>query len=643
MSWRGWTMVLTVGIGLMVVPLVLAWPHFQPPPPNGGDQPQPPFNFFQPPPGGGPFPIGPGGPMGQERKLLKQFDADGNGILNKTEREEARAFLKKDSQRGPRGFGPPPGFGPPGGFGHGEPGKPGPRVSPAEAQSYPDQELYAPYILRTLFLEFENSDWEAELEDFHNSDVEVPCTLSVDGKRYPNVGVHFRGMSSYMGVQAGSKRSLNLSLDCVDPEQRLHGYKTLNLLNAHEDATFMSTVLYSHLARQHIAAPKANFVKVVINGESWGIYANVQQFDKLFVAENYKSAKGARWKVRGSPGGRGGLEYLGDNLNDYKRIYEIKTADKAEDWKALIKLCQTLNQTPPDQLEAALKPMLDLDELLWFLALDIGLINCDGYWIRASDFSIHRDDKGKFHIIPHDMNEAFRPGMGPGFGGPGGGMIFRFPPPGELLPGFLQDMLQLNDAQKKQLGELQKEADQRLDQVLTADQRAELKKLKGGGPVPFGPPGAGGPPPGAPGLPPGGQPMGPGGGPRGGGVEIDPLHGLNDLQKPLRSKILAVPALKARYLANLRTLAEESLDWKRLGPVVQQYRELIAKEVEADTRKLTSFDAFQRATAETPAAGPMPQGRGPGMGMNLKSFAGQRRQYLLNHPEIKQSAKGDAQ
>ena len=71
-------------------------------------------------------------------------------------------------------------------------------------------------MLRTLFLDFENADWEQELQDFHGTDVDVPATLTVDGKKYPNVGVHFRGMSSYMGVGAGSKRSLNLSLDMAD-------------------------------------------------------------------------------------------------------------------------------------------------------------------------------------------------------------------------------------------------------------------------------------------------------------------------------------------------------------------------------------------------------------------------------------------
>jgi spore coat protein CotH len=480
-----------------------------------------------------------GPPGGQVRKVVKDFDKNNDGWLNKEERAAARESLKN----GGGGFGGK-GFGPKGGFGKGGEmpvAKAGPKVTPAEVATYPKAKLYDPTVLRTVFLEFENSDWEAELQDFHNTDVEVPATLVVDGKRYPNVGVHFRGMSSYMGVPAGYKRSLNVSLDLADGKQRLYGHKTLNLLNSHEDPTMMGTVLYSHIARKYIPAPKANFAKVVINGESWGVYASVQQFDKVFLEENFQTTKGTRWKVRGSPGGGGGLEYLGDNIADYKRRYTIKSEDNEQAWKALVNFCKVLNQTPPDKLEEALKPICDVDSLLWFLALDVALINCDGYWIRASDFSIYLDDKGKFHFIPHDMNEAFRPAGGPGFGGPGGGMFFRGPPPGEVLPPPIQDMLQLTDAQKKQLAELQKDVDAKLEKMLTDDQKKQLKDLKDRGPG-----GPGGPVifPGGPGGGPGGPGGGPGGMGGGRGVELDPLVGLDDTRKPLRSKLLAVPALE---------------------------------------------------------------------------------------------------
>ncbi|MCY2967709.1 MAG: CotH kinase family protein, partial [Planctomycetota bacterium] len=81
------------------------------------------------------------------------------------------------------------------------------------------------------------------------------------------------------------------------------------------------------------------------------------------------------------------------------------------------------------------------------------------------------------------------------------------------------------------------------------------------------------------------------------------MIGLNDQSKPLRSRLLAVPALKARYLDHVKTIAEEWLDWNKLGPIVADYAKLIEPEIAADTRKLSSLEAFQRSVApdEKPA------------------------------------------
>lgn len=466
-----------------------------------------------------------------------------------------------------------------------EPVRPGAKIAPHEVHPV-DAPLYETAVLRTLFLEFDNPEWEAELADFYRSDVEVPATLIVDGRKYPNVGVHFRGMSSYFTVGVGQKRSLNVSLDFVDDKQRLYGYKTLNLLNSHEDPTFLHTVLYSHIVRKYIPAPKANFVKLVINGESWGVYVNVQQFNKDFVAENYSSGKGTRWKVRGSPGGRGGLEYLGDDLEEYKRRYEMKSNDGDDAWRSLVTLCKTLNQTPIDQLPKALEPLLDVDGVLWFLALENAFINSDGYWIRASDYCIFRDNQGKFHLVPHDMNETFQAAMGPGMGGFGmGGPAVGGP--GRGGPGGGPDI-------PPRAGDV-------------VNNRASA---------------------------PSGAPVTGSGPPRGSGLELDPLTGLSDNSKPLRSRLLAVPEFKVRYLKHVRTIATDWLDWKKLEPLVNQHVALIGKEVEADTRKLSSYDAFRQSTsgeATEPTVSRRPQ-------QTLRSFAEKRREFLLNHPEIKNLA-----
>lgn len=518
-------------------------------------------------------PPGPGGPGEREEvELVDRFDSNEDGWLNQSERALARQEPKlraNTSRRGRRGPGRrgPSGRGP-GGRGpqsNDQPTKPGKKIAPAEVASYPDSELYDPAILRTLFFEFENEDWETELSDFRDTDVEVPALLTVDGQKYPNVGVRFRGQSSYFMVPAGRKRSLNVSIDMADSDQRLAGYKTLNLLNCNGDSSLMSTVLYSEIAAKHIPVPKANFVRVVINGESWGVYANVQQFNKDFLGQHFDTKKGTRWKVPGSPRGDGGLRYLGENVEPYQQRFSIKPSDNQNAWQDLIRLCRTLNETPSSQLVSALEPLLDIDSTLWFLALDVALVNSDGYWVRASDYSLYQDPEGRFHTIPHDMNEALVAGVShgrPGGRGVRGGRNRgnrRAPPPG------------------------------------------------------FGPPGLGRPGPVARGPRP--------------SVTLDPLVGIDDNKTPLRSRLLAVPELRERYLSYVREIAKHSFDWAEMGPRVAAYRELIADEVKADTRKLSTYEQFltvtdPRETSVGESAAEPPK--------SLREFFERRRDFLLD-------------
>ncbi|TWT85252.1 CotH protein [Posidoniimonas polymericola] len=594
--------------GLVAVGLYAQPPEFDGPP--GFDGPQPRFDGppgfdgpprFEGPPsfGGGPGGRGFGGPMGRpDLKLVKKFDANEDGWLNREERDAAREELANQPQRGPFGRGGGRrGRGPFGGVDQ-QPPQPGPEMNPADVESYPDAELYDTSVLRTLFLDFESDDWESELEAFKPTDVEVPARLTVDGNTYENVGVSFRGMSSFMMVPAGKKRSLNLSVDMVDKEQRLYGHKTLNLLNASGDPSLLSTVLYSHIAREHIPAPEANLARVVINGEYWGVYTNVQQFNKVFAEENYGSSTAVRWKVSGSPNGDGGLRYTGDDLAEYRRRYTIKSKDDDESWQALVELCRTLNETPLDQLEAQLTPLLDIDAALWFLALDVALVNSDGYWTRASDYSLLRDEDGRFHVIPHDMNEAFALHGGPG--GPGGPGGFRpprgaGPPPGfDGPPPFGPPLGFDGPPPAGGPGDFQGPRQRSDRQARNDDQRQQGDRRRGRG--------------------------GRGGGPGHGGPDLDPLVGLDNDRTPLRSRLLAVPELRERYLQHVRDIAQTQLDWRTLGPLVAQIRGQVAGSVEQDTRKLSTYDAFIQATS--PDAG---------LDGSLRGFCDARREFLLNY------------
>jgi hypothetical protein len=447
------------------------------------------------------FPARAGGGS-QERLVVAPFDADKDGRLSTAEREAARQALASVPGGRGRGCG-----------GNRTPPVPGIRLTSSDVQHYPDAPLYDPATLRTFFIEFENPEWEAELVAFNNTDVEVPATVTVDGRVYRDVGIHFRGNSSF-GVGNGYKRSLNLSFDFVHEDQAIGGYRTLNFLNANQDPTLMRTVLSMHIARQYIAAPKTNFVRVVINGENWGVYANAQQFNKEFVSDNFGTTKGARWKIPQGNGAVGGFTYQGDDASRYNRTFLIKSKDEPEAWAALIDLVKTLDATPSEALEAALASRLDIDKYLRFLALDNVMASADAFLQRGSDYSLYRHPDGQFHFVFHDANEMFSAG---------------------------------------------------------------------------------------------GR----------GGMQLSPLVAQNDSTKPIIAKVLAVPALRARYLGYVREIAEKSLDWNAVGPVVKQYRDLIADDVARDTRKLFSTDDFLRTTADEATPG------------TLRAFFEGRRTFLL--------------
>ena len=117
------------------------------------------------------------------------------------------------------------------------------------------------------------------------------------------------------------------------------------------------------------------------------------------------------------------------------------------------------------------------------------------------------------------------------------------------------------------------------------------------------------------------------------GAELDPFAGASDPAKALLYRLLAVPSLRARYLADMRDIAVNWLDWGKVGPMVKQFQSLIAADVQTDTRKIFSRASFTKSVTEDnfePGYGPTAPSS-----MSLKSFIEQRRAFLLKYPGIK--------
>ncbi|TFG64057.1 MAG: hypothetical protein E4H36_03990, partial [Spirochaetales bacterium] len=274
-----------------------------------------------------------GGPWGHEPRLevFAMFDKDNNGRLNDREMQSARNHVRElrgnESLPEHIRFYLPVTLGLLGDI----------RKSAASAPK-DRADLYDENTFRTLYLRFSSPGWFDELTDFFNTDVEVPANLIVDGEAYPGVGVHFRGSSSYFMTRNSPKKSFNISIDYEKGSQRLYGYRTLNLLNNNADPSFLREVLFSRISHSYIPALKANFVKLVINGENWGVYTSVEQFNNDFLSEWFGTSGGVRWKIPPGRSGPGALFYNGPDPEDYKSSFELQTDDSPGAWYSLIEL-----------------------------------------------------------------------------------------------------------------------------------------------------------------------------------------------------------------------------------------------------------------------------------------------------------------
>ena len=287
--------------------------------------------------------------------------------------------------------------------------------------------VYDESLLRTVELEFTQPNYWLLLTQNYASKTDIAATMKVDGQTFPNVGVRFKGNTSYMGTQGSQKKSFNITMDFQDSTQHWDGYQTLNFNNAFEDPSFMREVAYLHLLRRHLPAARASYIRLKINGQDWGLYPHVQQLNSEYLKEWFFSNDGTLWRADapsgtgpGGPGGPGGpnwgdgtagLNFLGTDTALYKKYYTLKRSEQPDPWQALVTLTQVLNQTPLDQLEAVIPEYLDLDRTLWFLAAEILFGDDDSYVYKGKmDYFLYRDaETGRMTPLEFDGNSCMVP------------------------------------------------------------------------------------------------------------------------------------------------------------------------------------------------------------------------------------------
>ncbi len=284
--------------------------------------------------------------------------------------------------------------------------------------------LYDESQIRTYELWFTQTDYWQQLTANYATHTDIPATLIVEGDTFPDVGVRFKGQTSFSQSGTSQKKSFNITLDYIHPEQQLMGYKTMNLNNCFQDPSFMREMVYLHQIRRHIPAAKAVYVRLFINGESWGLYPQVQQMNGDYIEEWFFGNDGTRWRADrpegvvigpGGPGpggmwgdGTAALNDLGSDTTEYQQYYTLKSASKENPWDELVHVCDVLNNAPLDSLEERIKPVLDLDRTLWYLASEIAFSDDDSYVFKGKmDYYLYWDpETGRITPLEYDGNSV---------------------------------------------------------------------------------------------------------------------------------------------------------------------------------------------------------------------------------------------
>ncbi|MCC6724138.1 MAG: CotH kinase family protein [Saprospiraceae bacterium] len=270
-------------------------------------------------------------------------------------------------------------------------------------------DFFATDKVQDIKITFKQSNWSYHLDSLRfNGDGLLSSIVEINGMRFENAGVRYRGFKSF--TPGNPRNPLHIVLDSKNKTANYQGTQVVKLSNTLRDPSMLREVLGYEIARAYMPAPKANFAKVTINGKYYGLFANIESVsDANFLSRFFSSSDNPFFKVNqdaadNTPAGcknnlYGSLEF--DNqINCYENNFEKLSEHGTKD---LMELTRILNQET-----AKIETILNVDNTLWMLAFNNVVVNLSSYSGQHSvNYYIYQDDDGRFSPIIWDLNLAF--------------------------------------------------------------------------------------------------------------------------------------------------------------------------------------------------------------------------------------------
>ena len=277
------------------------------------------------------------------------------------------------------------------------------------------QELFDPYEVHTLEIEFYNADYDSILQaqwEIDDKTYEL-ATVTFNGETMDSVGVRYKGNSTFWFAQllGSPKIPLNIDFDLIHEDQDLLGYNKVKLSNSIFDATFVRESIGYLTEGYYLPTPEVGYMNVSVNGELLGLYDAVETVSKQFLSRHFGNKEGTFFKCE--PQFHFGDDYGYDAWPDlswygrdstvyaYQKGYELKSESG---WADLLDLIYTLN-FEIDSIEK----ILNVDRVLWFFAVSTVMPDLDAYTgFYMHNYYLYRNtSSGQFEIIPWDKDNTF--------------------------------------------------------------------------------------------------------------------------------------------------------------------------------------------------------------------------------------------
>ncbi|MFC1573500.1 CotH kinase family protein, partial [Candidatus Eisenbacteria bacterium] len=165
------------------------------------------------------------------------------------------------------------------------------------------------------------------------------------------------------------------------------------------DATYMREPLtYDLFRRVGIPSSRVSFLHLVLNGESQGVFLDIEAVDEEFLEARSLDSDGSLYEAEG-----GNME-LSEDPADYARLYDKKFGDES-DLSDIIGLVELVNLTPPDEFPQAIWDALDVEQFLDWYAIVILTANRD--IVCGNHFFYRPRGEARWTVLPWDNDLAF--------------------------------------------------------------------------------------------------------------------------------------------------------------------------------------------------------------------------------------------